>query len=137
MWVPRQVKRKKHDITYSEPEPAESLASDVDSAGTMRRQKPFQSGIDAAVTPDGLLNKSKNINAGVGRERSVDTQVPMRSVAEKRNAETTAASEGHIYYEELICGLDLIFSDWAHQNNEKAQWLESTKRKSGDTTGCM
>lgn len=47
-----------------------------------------------------------------------------------------SAELDHVYYEEIMCGLELLFSEYNYADKEASQWLKARERTIGEETGC-
>ncbi|KAH0543196.1 hypothetical protein FGG08_002457 [Glutinoglossum americanum] len=69
------------------------------------------------------------------RQRLDDTS---RSSVLKTAASTAVAgAERKIYYEEILCGLELLLSDYAYTRPESKKWLVERERLVGEEGGCI
>ena len=51
-------------------------------------------------------------------------------------AKSTVQKPGSVYDEEIICGLELLLSDYAYGDQESAQWLRERERTIDGDNGC-
>jgi hypothetical protein len=119
MFIPRAVRLKGVREPPRPKKPARTKASSQPLAET-----------PATASKDGLVAAME--------DTSMNSPAPQQESIEKPNkrGQTTAASVTPEYIAQLAAGIELLFTDYAHQDEQRAKWLQERYRVVEEQDKC-
>jgi hypothetical protein len=95
-----------------------------------RPKKPVKTKAPSQPPADTPATASKDGLVAAMEDTSMNSPAPQQESIEKpaKRGQTTAASVTPEYIAQLAAGIELLFTDYAHQDEQRAKWLQERYR---------